>query len=198
MICWYLGTNLCLTLCNPMVYSTPGLSVRCCLLEIAQVHVRWIGDAIQPSHPLPPSSPFAFNCPSIRVFSSELAFRIRGQSIGASALASVLPMNIQGWFLLGLTGLISLLSKGLSRVFSSTTIQQYQVFSTEPSLWSNSHICFKMIIHYCFYLVFLQHSSSNCWMKAYYILFFILGILKWTKPQHFCPLFWGERDTTCN
>ena len=59
-------------------------------------------------------------------------------SVGA--LASVLPMNIQGWFPLGLTGLISFLSKGLSRVFSSIIIQKHQFFSAQPSLWSNSHI----------------------------------------------------------
>ena len=62
-----------------------------------------------------------------------------GQSIGASA--SVLPMNIQGWFPLRLTGLISLLSKGLSRVFSSITDCKYQFFGTQPSLWSNSYFC---------------------------------------------------------
>ena len=62
-----------------------------------------------------------------------------GQSIGASA--SVLPMNIQDWFPLGLTGLISLQSKRLSGVFSSITIQKHQFFSAQPSLWSNSHIC---------------------------------------------------------
>ena len=64
-----------------------------------------------------------------------------GQSIGASASASVLPMNIQGWSPLVLTILISLLSKGLSRVFSSTTVQKHQFFGTQPSLWSSSHIC---------------------------------------------------------
>ena len=63
-----------------------------------------------------------------------------GQSIGAAASASVLPMNIQNWFPLGLTGLISLQSKGLSRVFSNTTIQKYQFFIASLSLWSNSHI----------------------------------------------------------
>ena len=60
-----------------------------------------------------------------------------GQSIGASALASVLPMNIQDWFPLGLTGWISLQSKGLSRVFSNTTVQKHQFFSPQFSLWSN-------------------------------------------------------------
>ena len=64
-----------------------------------------------------------------------------GQSIGATALASVLPVNFQGWFPLGLTSLISLQSKGFSRVFSSTTVQKHQFFSTQLSLWSNFHIC---------------------------------------------------------
>ena len=61
-------------------------------------------------------------------------FTSGGQSIGASA--SVFPMNIQGWFPLGLTGLVSMLSKGLSRVFSRTTVQNHQFFSAQPSLWS--------------------------------------------------------------
>ena len=68
-------------------------------------------------------------------------FTSGGQSTGASASASILPMNIQGWFPLGLTGLISLLSKGLSRVVSRITVQNHQLFSTQSSLWSNSHIC---------------------------------------------------------
>ena len=66
-------------------------------------------------------------------------FEIGGQIIGASASAPVLLMNIQGWFPLGLTGLISLLSKGPSRVFSSITIRKHQLFGAQPSLWSNSH-----------------------------------------------------------
>ena len=69
---------------------------------------------------------------SIRVFSKSRLFASGGQSIGTSASASVLPMNIQGWYPLGLTGLISLLSKGLSRVFSSTTVQKHQFFDTQP------------------------------------------------------------------
>ena len=78
--------------------------------------------------------------PSIRVFSNKLALCIGGQSIGASVSASVLPMSIQDCFLLGLTGLIFLLSRRLSRVFSSTTVQKHQFFSILPSLWSNSNI----------------------------------------------------------
>ena len=77
--------------------------------------------------------------PSIRVFSNKSALRIRGLSLGASASTSVLPMNIQGWFPLGFTALI-LLSKKLSMVFSNTTAGNHQFFSTQPSLWSNSHI----------------------------------------------------------
>ena len=73
---------------------------------------------------------------SIRVFTTS-----GSQSIGASASASVLPVNIQGRFPLGLTGLISLLSKGIWRVFSSTKIWKHQFFGTQPSLWSNLHQC---------------------------------------------------------
>ena len=75
--------------------------------------------------------------PSIRAFSNEL---VGVQSIGVSASASVLPMNIQDWFPLEWTGWISLQSKGLSRVFSNTTVQKHQFFSAQVSLWSNSHI----------------------------------------------------------
>ena len=77
--------------------------------------------------------------PASRSFPMSRLFTSGGQCIGASA--SALPMNIQDWFPLGLTGLISLLSKGLSRVFSNTTVQKHQFFSAQPSLWFNSHIC---------------------------------------------------------
>ena len=76
--------------------------------------------------------------PAWRSFPMSRLFTSGGQSIGASASASVLPMNIQDWFPLGLTDLISLLSKGLSRVFSNTTVQQHQFFGAQPSLWSKS------------------------------------------------------------
>ena len=78
--------------------------------------------------------------PSIRVFSKSQFFASGGQSIEASASASVLPMNIQGWFPLGWTGWISLQSKGLSRVFSNTTVQKHQFFGAQLSSQSNSHI----------------------------------------------------------
>ena len=78
--------------------------------------------------------------PASGSFQMSQLFTSGGQCIGASASASILPMNIRGWFLLGLTGLISLLSKGLSRVFSSTTVGKHQFFSIQPFLWSNCHI----------------------------------------------------------
>ena len=79
--------------------------------------------------------------PESRSFPMSQLFASSGQSIGASASASVLPINIQGWFPLGLTDLISLQSKGLSRVLSNTTVQKRQFFGAQPSLWSNSLIC---------------------------------------------------------
>ena len=77
--------------------------------------------------------------PSIRVFSWVGSLHQVGQSFGASASASVLPMSIQGWFPLGLTGLISLLSKGFWRVFSRTTVWKHQFFGAQASLWGNSY-----------------------------------------------------------
>ena len=87
-------------------------------------------------------SPFSYlqSFPASGSFPMSCLFASGGQSIGDSASASVLPMNIQGRFPLGLTGLISLQSKGHSRVFSNTTVQKHQFFGTQPSLWSNSHI----------------------------------------------------------
>ena len=95
-------------------------------------------------HPTISSSAIPFNLqssrPSIRVFSTRQLFASGGQSIGASVSASVLPVNILGWFPLGWTGWISLQSKGLSWVFSNTTVQRHQFFSAQPFLLSNSHI----------------------------------------------------------
>ena len=113
----------CVWLCEPMNCSMPGFPVHHQLPEIAQTH------AIQPSHPLPsPLLPPSI-MPSIRCFSTELALRIRWPKYRASASTSVLPMNVQGRFPLRLTGLISLQSKKLSRVFSSTTIRKHQLWS---------------------------------------------------------------------
>ena len=141
----------CLTLCDPMElqYATIPCCRCCCwitsvhhqLPELTQTHVHWVGAAIWPSHPLSsPSSP-AFNLSQHQsFFQMNQFFASGGQSIGVSASASVLPMNIQNWFPLGWTGWISLQSKGLSRVFSNTTVQKHQFFGAQLSSQSNSHI----------------------------------------------------------
>ena len=129
----------CPTLCDTVYSNTPGFPVLHHLLEFAETHVHWVGDAIQlfhssvtPFSSCPQSIPASGSFPVSRLFASG------GQNIVASA--SVLPMNIQGWFHLGLIGLIFLLSSGISRVFASTTIWKHQFFSVQSSLWSNSHI----------------------------------------------------------
>ena len=96
-------------------------------------------------HPTISSSVIPFSScfqsfPARGTFPVSQFFALDGQSIGASASASVLPMNIQDWFSFGWTGWISLQSKGLSRVFSNTTVQKQQFFSTQLSSQSNSHI----------------------------------------------------------
>ena len=103
-------TKFCPTLCDPMDCSTPGFPVLHYLLEFAQTHVHWVGDAIQP-HPVSSPSPALNLSQHQGLFPMSWLFASSGQSIGASASASVLPMNIQGWFPLGLTGLIYLLAK---------------------------------------------------------------------------------------
>ena len=98
----------CLTLCHPMGYSMPGFPVPHYLLEFAQTHVQWVSDAIQPSHPMLSPSPPAINLSQHQDLFQSQFFTAGGQTIGASASASVLPMNIQGWFPFGLTCLIFL------------------------------------------------------------------------------------------
>ena len=126
-------------LCDPMDCSTPGFPVHHQLPELAQMYVHQVGDTIQPSHSLSSPSPSAFYLSQHQgLFQLSQFFASGGQSIGVSA--SLLPMNIQDWFPLGLTGLISLQSKELSRVFSNTTAYKHQFFIAQLSLWSNSHI----------------------------------------------------------
>ena len=130
----------CVWLCDPMNRSTPGLPVHHQLPEFTQTHVHRVGDAIQPSHPVVPFSFCPQSLPASGSFPMSQLFTWGGQSIGVSASVSVLPMNIQDWSPLGLTGWISLQSKGLSRVFSNTTVQKHQFFSAQLSSQSNSHI----------------------------------------------------------
>ena len=96
-------------------------------------------------HPTISSSVIPFSShlqsfPASRSFPMSQFFALGGQSIGASASAWVLPMDIQDWFPLGLNGLISLQYKGLTRIFSNNTVQKHQFFTTQLSLWSKSYI----------------------------------------------------------
>ena len=124
----------CPTLCNPMNHIMPGLPVHYQLPQFTRTHVHRVGDATQPSHPVVPFSSCPQSLPASGSFPVSQLFTSGGQSIGVSASASFLPMNIQGWFPLGWTGWISLQSKGLSRVISNTTVQKHQFFGAQLSL----------------------------------------------------------------
>ena len=106
-----LVTQSCPTLCNPMDYSMPSLPVHHQLPEFTQTHVHWDRDAIQPSHPVVQFSCHLQIFPASGSFQMSQFFASGGQSTAVSALASVLPMNIQDRFPLGWTGLISLQSR---------------------------------------------------------------------------------------
>ena len=124
----------CLTLCDSMNHSTPGLPVHHQLPESTQIHVHCVDDAIQPSHSLSSPSPPALNLSQHQgLFQWVSSLHTESQSIRVSASTSVLPMNTQDWSPLRWTGWISLQSKGLSRVFSNTTVQKHQ-FCAQPSL----------------------------------------------------------------
>ena len=141
-VCFIISSLIlsCLTLCDPMDCSMPGFPVLYQFLKLAQTHAHRVGDAIQPSHPLYPLLLLPSIFPSIRVFSKESVLPISWPKYWSFSLASALPMNIQDWFPLGWTGLMILQSKGLSRVFSNTTVQKHQFFGAQLSFWLNSHI----------------------------------------------------------
>ena len=146
MSCWILRAQTCMelqfssvaqlcpTLCDPMNRSTPGLPVHHQLQESTQTLVHWVSDAIQPSHPVTPFSSCPQSFPASGSFQMSQFFASGGQSFGVSASTSVFPMNAQDWSPLGWTGWISLQSKGLSRVFSNTTVQKHHFLSTQLSL----------------------------------------------------------------
>ena len=137
--CCCSSLKLCLTLCDLTEGSTPGFPV----LHISQslLKLMTIDSMMSSKHLilcLPPFSPVLRLSSEksqtfLRSFPMSQLFTSGGQSTGASASASVLPMNIQGWFPLGLIDLISLVFKGLSRVFSNSTVQKHQFFSAQSS-----------------------------------------------------------------
>ena len=130
----------CLTLCDPMNCNTPGLPVHHQLPAFTQTHVHRAGDAIQWSHLLLSPSPPSFTLSSIKVFSNELALPIRWPKYWSFSF-SISPCNeYPGLISFRMTGWISLQSKGLSGVFSNTTLQKHQFFSVQLSSQSNFHI----------------------------------------------------------
>ena len=136
-------TQSCLTLCYPMNQWTSACQASLSITNCRSQHKPMSIESVMPSNHLilccplsscPQSFPASGSFPISQLFASG------GPSIGVSASASVLPMNIQDWFPLGWTGWISLQSKGLSRVFSNTTVQKHQSFKAQLSSQSNSHI----------------------------------------------------------
>ena len=123
---WMQHARLLYSVISPRVCSTS--------CPLSQWWHPTISSSVAPFSSCPKSFPTSGSFPTSRLFTSG------GQNIGVSASA-VLPMNIQCWFPLRWTGWISLLSKGLSRVFSGTTDGKHQFFSAKPSLWFNAHIC---------------------------------------------------------
>ena len=150
LCCCFSVAKLCLTLCDPMHCSRPGSSVLHYLPKFAQILST---ELVMLSTISSFAAPFSFSLqsfPDSGPFPVSWLFTSGSQNFGASASASVLPMNIQDWFPLGLTGLIALLSWGRSRVFSSTAVWKHHFFSVQPSLWlincSSEYYCFWWVI----------------------------------------------------
>ena len=137
MILLLFSCQSCLILCDPTDCSTPGFPVCHCLLQVAQTHVHWFGDA---SNHLILCCAFLLLPLIFPNFSNESALRIRWPKYWHFSV-NISPSNeYLGFISFRIDWLISLLCKGLSRVFSNTTVQKHQFFGTQPSLWSNSHI----------------------------------------------------------
>ena len=133
-------TQSCLTLCDPMNRSTPGLPVHHQLPEFTQTHVHRVGDAIQPSYPLSTLGLLPPIPPSIRVFSSESTLCMRWPKYWSFSF-SISPSNEHpGLISFRMDWLDLLQSKGLSKVFSNITVQRHQFFGAQVSSQSNSHI----------------------------------------------------------
>ena len=138
------------------------------LLELAQTHVHWDSGAVSSSIIPLSSSPKSFSV-SRSLLISHLSPSV-GQSTGASASASVFPMDIQVWFPLGLIALITLQSKGLSRVFSNTTVQKHQFFNAQPFLLSSSHNHIWLLEKHSF------DYTDLCWKGDVSVLICSLGL----------------------
>ena len=134
----------CLALCDSMNRSTPGLPVYHHLPEFTQTHIHRVGDAFQPSHPLSSPSPPALNLSQHQGLFSESALRLRQPKYWSFSF-SISPSNEYSGQISFKIGRISLQSKGLSTVFSNTTVQKHQFFGAQLSLWSSSHIHTRLL-----------------------------------------------------
>ena len=133
-------TQLHATLCNPMDYSTPGLPVHHQLLEFTQIHGHWVGVPSKQLILCRPLLPVTSIFPSIRIFSKESVLHIKWPKYWSFSF-NIRPCNYNSGLISFRMDWLDLLAvQGLSRVFSNTTIQKYQFFGTQLSLWSNSHI----------------------------------------------------------
>ena len=132
----------CLTLCNPMDCSAPGLCVHHQLSEFTQTHVHWVGDTIQPSHPLLSPSPPAINLSQHQDLSNETALHIKWPKYWSFSITPFNEYQRLIFFRIDWFNLLALNvnSRGFSRVFSSTTVWNHQFFGAQLFLWSNSHI----------------------------------------------------------
>ena len=161
--------------------STPGLPVNHQLLEFNQTHVHWVGNAIQPSHPVVPFSSCPQSLPASESFPVSQLFAWGGQSTGVSSLASFLAKNTQDWSPLEWTGWISLQSKGLSRVFSNTTVKWSEVSQSCPTLCDPIDCCLPgSSIHGIFQArvlewVAISFSTGSSWPKDWTLVSYIPG-----------------------
>ena len=133
----------CPTLCNPMDCSMPGLPVHHQLLEFIQTHVHWVHDNMQRPYPLSSPSPPAFSLSQHHslfqwVSSSHQVAKVLEFQLQYQSFQRIFRTSNE--YPLGLTGLVSFQSKGLSRVFPHTLVQKHQFYSTQLSLWSSSQI----------------------------------------------------------
>ena len=164
--------------CNIPRFPCPSPSLEACSnsCSLSRWYHPTISSSVVPFYSCLQSFPASGSFPMSWLFASG------GQHTGASVSATVLPMNIERWFPLGWTGLISLQSKGLSRVFSNTTVQKHQFFGAQPSLWSNSHTLYQFqlpqdnVSQKLFLLIFTKFIRDH-WHPFF---FFLLNCLNFT------------------
>ena len=157
---------MCPTFWDPMGCSMLGFPVHHQLLELAQIHVHRVGDAIQPSHPVFPFSSCLQSFPASEYFQMSQFFTC----IGASASALVFPMNIQDWFPLGLTGWISLQSKGLSSLLQHHSLKA-------SILWHSAFFMVQLLYPYMTTGITIALTIGTFFNKVMFLLFNMLSTL---------------------